>query len=100
MGNGREAACASEVSSGVHDNREVQTLPIDSARWLRGWWPPGSSCIAVRLFSGVLVCALLLVLEHALVGKGKLETIIEALLGMNAYVSVGFFGLTLLDARA
>jgi 4-hydroxybenzoate polyprenyltransferase len=46
---------------------------------------------------GVAVAAALLVYEHALVGKGDLAKIDKAFFDLNAYVSVGFFGLVLAD---
>jgi 4-hydroxybenzoate polyprenyltransferase len=46
---------------------------------------------------GVGATALLLVWEHAIVGKGNLAKIDRAFFDVNAYVSVGFFVLTLAD---
>lgn len=51
----------------------------------------------VPFFVGVFACAALLVYEHALVGKGNLAKIDKAFFDVNAYVSVGFFGLVLVD---
>jgi 4-hydroxybenzoate polyprenyltransferase len=48
-------------------------------------------------FVGVFVCAALLTYEHLLVGKGNLAKINKAFFDMNAWVSVGFFALTLTD---
>jgi 4-hydroxybenzoate polyprenyltransferase len=48
-------------------------------------------------FVGVAACAALLVYEHALVGKGNLAKIDKAFFDVNAYVSMGFFGLVLVD---
>jgi 4-hydroxybenzoate polyprenyltransferase len=48
-------------------------------------------------FFGVAACALILTYEHVLVGKGNLATINKAFFDMNAYVSVAFFALTLVD---
>jgi 4-hydroxybenzoate polyprenyltransferase len=48
-------------------------------------------------FVAVAVAAALLVYEHALVGRGNLAKINKAFFDMNAYVSVGFFGLVLVD---
>ncbi len=48
-------------------------------------------------FVGVAVCGLLLTYEHLLVGKGNLAKINKAFFDMNAWVSVGFFALTLTD---
>jgi 4-hydroxybenzoate polyprenyltransferase len=42
-------------------------------------------------FAGVAVTALLLVWEHAIVGKGNLAKIDKAFFDLNAWVSVGFF---------
>ena len=50
-----------------------------------------------RLVKGVGVCAVILTYEHLLVGKGNLAKIDKAFFDMNAWVSVAFFGLTLLD---
>jgi 4-hydroxybenzoate polyprenyltransferase len=44
---------------------------------------------------GITAC--LLVYEHLLVGKGNLAKIDKAFFDVNAYVSLGFFGLTLAD---
>ena len=51
----------------------------------------------VPYFVGVGVCAVILTYEHLLVGKGNLAKIDKAFFDMNAWVSVAFFGLTLLD---
>jgi 4-hydroxybenzoate polyprenyltransferase len=48
-------------------------------------------------FCAVAVAGLLLVYEHALVGKGNLSKIDKAFFDTNAYVSVGFFALVFLD---
>lgn len=48
-------------------------------------------------FVAVFVAAALLVYEHALVGKGDLSKINKAFFDMNAYVSVGFFALVVVD---
>ncbi len=48
-------------------------------------------------FVGVAVCGLLLTYEHLLVGKGNLAKINKAFFDMNAWVSIGFFALTLVD---
>jgi 4-hydroxybenzoate polyprenyltransferase len=48
-------------------------------------------------FAGVAVCGLLLTYEHLLVGKGNLAKINKAFFDMNAWVSIGFFALTLTD---
>jgi 4-hydroxybenzoate polyprenyltransferase len=45
----------------------------------------------------VVVVGALLVYEHALVGKGNLAKIDKAFFDMNAYVSMAFFALVLLD---
>ncbi len=45
----------------------------------------------------VVVVGALLVYEHALVGKGNLAKIDKAFFDVNAYVSMGFFALVLLD---
>jgi 4-hydroxybenzoate polyprenyltransferase len=51
------------------------------------------------LYAGAVAgVALLLAYEHALVGKGNLAKIDRAFFDINAYVSVGFFTLTLADA--
>ena len=47
--------------------------------------------------AGVALTAVLLVYEHALVGKGNLAKIDKAFFDLNAYVSVGFFVLVLTD---
>ena len=47
--------------------------------------------------AGVTLTAVLLVYEHALVGKGNLAKIDKAFFDLNAYVSVGFFLLVLTD---
>jgi len=51
------------------------------------------------IFFGVAVAvvAALLVYEHALVGKGNLAKIDKAFFDVNAYVSMGFFALVLVD---
>ena len=49
-------------------------------------------------YVGVALVAALLVYEHALVGRGKLEKIDRAFFDVNGYVSVAFFALTALDA--
>jgi 4-hydroxybenzoate polyprenyltransferase len=51
----------------------------------------------VAYFVGVAVVSALLVWEHAIVGKGRLEKIDKAFFDVNAYVSVGFFALVLVD---
>ena len=48
-------------------------------------------------FAGVAACAALLVYEHVWVGKGNLAKIDKAFFDVNAYVSLGFFGLVILD---
>ena len=48
--------------------------------------------------SGVVLVALLLIYEHALVGRGNLAKIDRAFFDINGYVSGGFFALTVLDA--
>ncbi len=49
-------------------------------------------------FAGVAVVSALLVWEHALVGKGdRLDKINKAFFDVNAYVSMGFFTLVLVD---
>lgn len=48
-------------------------------------------------FFGVAACAVILTFEHVLVGKGNLARINKAFFDMNAYVSVAFFALTLVD---
>ncbi len=45
----------------------------------------------------VVIVGALLVYEHALVGKGNLAKIDKAFFDVNAYVSMGFFALVLLD---
>jgi 4-hydroxybenzoate polyprenyltransferase len=47
--------------------------------------------------SAVALAAVILVYEHVLVGKGDLSKIDKAFFDMNAYVSLGFFGLVLAD---
>jgi 4-hydroxybenzoate polyprenyltransferase len=49
-------------------------------------------------FVGVGAVTLLLVYEHAIVGRGNLARIDRAFFTINGYVSVLFFALTLLDA--
>jgi 4-hydroxybenzoate polyprenyltransferase len=49
-------------------------------------------------FVGVALCAAILTWEHAIVGKGNLAKIDKAFFDANAWVSVGFFACTLLDA--
>jgi 4-hydroxybenzoate polyprenyltransferase len=49
-------------------------------------------------FAGVALCAVLLCYEHALVRRHGLAKIDKAFFDMNAWVGVGFFGLTLADA--
>lgn len=49
-------------------------------------------------FVGVGAITLLLVYEHAIVGRGNLARIDRAFFTINGYVSVLFFALTLLDA--
>ncbi|MFO0658642.1 MAG: UbiA-like polyprenyltransferase [Polyangiaceae bacterium] len=49
-------------------------------------------------FAAVAVISLLLVVEHAIVGKGNLSKINKAFFDINGYVSVVFFSLTALDA--
>ncbi len=49
-------------------------------------------------FAGVTLVTVLLVWEHALVGKGNLEKIDKAFFDLNAYVSIGFFACVALDA--
>lgn len=51
-------------------------------------------------YAGVLVVAVLLAYEHAIVGKGDLSKINKAFFDVNAYVSVAFFALTLADELA
>ncbi len=48
-------------------------------------------------FVGVALVALLLVYEHALVGRGDLEKIDRAFFDVNGYVSCAFFALTAVD---
>ena len=48
-------------------------------------------------FCAVAASAVILTYEHALVGKGDLTKINKAFFDMNAYVSVAFFALTLID---
>ncbi len=48
-------------------------------------------------FCAAAVAGLLLTYEHVLVGKGNLAKIDKAFFDMNAYVSVGFFALVLVD---
>ncbi len=48
-------------------------------------------------FAGVASVSALLVWEHAIVGKGDLRRIDKAFFDVNAYVSVGFFALVVLD---
>jgi 4-hydroxybenzoate polyprenyltransferase len=48
-------------------------------------------------FAGVAIVGGLLVWEHAIVGKGKLERIDKAFFDVNAYVSMGFFALVVVD---
>jgi 4-hydroxybenzoate polyprenyltransferase len=54
----------------------------------------------VFYFAGVAVAGALLVYEHAIVGKGNLARIDKAFFDVNAWVSVGFFALTLGDELA
>jgi 4-hydroxybenzoate polyprenyltransferase len=49
-------------------------------------------------FTGVIACAGLLTYEHWIVGPGRLDKINKAFFDLNAYVSVAFFLLTLLDS--
>ena len=49
-------------------------------------------------FTGAALVAMLLVWEHAIVGKGNLAKIDKAFFDVNAYVSLGFLGLVLVDA--
>ncbi|HEX9295992.1 MAG TPA: UbiA-like polyprenyltransferase [Polyangiaceae bacterium] len=49
-------------------------------------------------FVGVAIIAVLLVYEHALVGRGNLAKIDRAFFDINGYVSCAFFALTLVDA--
>ena len=51
-------------------------------------------------FAAVAISGLLLVYEHALVGKGDLSKIDKAFFDLNAWVSVGFFALTFADELA
>jgi len=48
-------------------------------------------------FAGVAIVSALLSWEHAIVGKGDLKRIDKAFFDVNAYVSVGFFALVVLD---
>lgn len=48
-------------------------------------------------FAGVAIVTALLVWEHAIVGKGDLRRIDKAFFDVNAYVSIGFFALVVLD---
>jgi len=48
-------------------------------------------------FAGVAIVGGLLVWEHVLVGKGRLEKIDKAFFDVNAYVSVMFFALVVVD---
>lgn len=52
----------------------------------------------VPFWGGVVLVGGLLVYEHALVGKGNLAKIDKAFFDVNAWVSMLFFGLTLVDA--
>ncbi len=47
---------------------------------------------------GVALCGLLLTYEHWIVGAGDLKRINRAFFDINAYVSIAFFVLTLIDA--
>jgi 4-hydroxybenzoate polyprenyltransferase len=49
-------------------------------------------------FAGTALVALLLVYEHALVGRGNLAKIDRAFFDINGYLSCAFFALTALDA--
>jgi 4-hydroxybenzoate polyprenyltransferase len=51
----------------------------------------------VAFFAGVALIAVLLVYEHALVGRGNLAKIDRAFFDINGYVSCAFFALTALD---
>lgn len=51
----------------------------------------------VAYFAGVAAVGALLVWEHAIVGKGDLRRIDKAFFDVNAYVSVGFFALVVVD---
>jgi 4-hydroxybenzoate polyprenyltransferase len=48
-------------------------------------------------FAGTALVALLLVYEHALVGRGNLDKIDRAFFDINGYLSCAFFALTALD---
>jgi 4-hydroxybenzoate polyprenyltransferase len=48
-------------------------------------------------FGGVVLSGAILTYEHLLVGKGNLAKIDKAFFDMNAWVSVAFFGTTILD---
>jgi 4-hydroxybenzoate polyprenyltransferase len=48
-------------------------------------------------FAGTALVGLLLVYEHALVGRGNLEKIDRAFFDINGYLSCAFFALTALD---
>lgn len=50
--------------------------------------------------SAVTIVAALLLYEHVLVGKGRLEKIDKAFFDVNAYVSLAFFALVLTDELA
>jgi 4-hydroxybenzoate polyprenyltransferase len=47
--------------------------------------------------AGVAIVAALLAYEHAIVGKGNLAKIDKAFFDVNAWVSIAFFGFTLVD---
>ena len=52
----------------------------------------------VAFFAGTALVGLLLVYEHALVGRGNLAKIDRAFFDINGYLSCAFFALTALDA--
>jgi 4-hydroxybenzoate polyprenyltransferase len=51
----------------------------------------------VWFFTGTVLVALLLVYEHALVGRGRLDKIDRAFFDINGYLSCAFFALTAID---
>jgi 4-hydroxybenzoate polyprenyltransferase len=51
----------------------------------------------MAFFAGTALVGVLLVYEHALVGRGNLEKIDRAFFDINGYLSVAFFALTALD---
>jgi 4-hydroxybenzoate polyprenyltransferase len=75
------------ISAGLH----VVTLAALIACGL--WLGRGAA-----YFAGTALVALLLVYEHALVGRGNLAKIDRAFFDINGYLSCAFFALTALDA--